>query len=622
MHRQLDGQYYCKTNTLGDGNCLWHAFVDQFSDPEIRRTVRKEVRDISPNADVFRQNVVVFARENQNDFLTDETIVEMLISDEQEAGGNRDVHTIWEEYLRKMSKPGEFATELIVKIAAIYFGKTLKSITETYVTDWHGGNEAQDPPFVIVNIGNFHFQSVRRIHKSISSASEQAPPSAKRTRFSTEQSIPSNNDEEEEDIYGTNNERTDSPSSSHEMGLKCKGCEWTDNSPKALKKLISHLRSKKGSGCREYYDFDVPESVVFACRGCKYVGPLLGSHLSRNGIKCQELYDMNAIETLSKQRKRKQHAAYNDENKEKAAEYYNRNKEEITEKMAAYYNKNKERLNLQRVVNKKKRFQNKNEEKRFIEFCRIMKNVCAYGCICCHRVLSSTNENKIKGGLDGLKRHLGEKNPMFTECILDERDLPKALRNSKEVYLCKTCDVWLTEKRKMPPMCYNNGLGVDKRPPELKDLNDLEATLIAKRILFLKIFKMPVSRWYLNKDHAIMVPNDDDTILETFDTLTFPRLPNEGGLIPVDLKRKLEYQNTHVHSYVQPKKMIKAVEVLKELNHRGYQDIKIENRYSLLSDLPESDDSDSEGEEEVLDCIERNQFDLGGSTTLMNTNQP
>ena len=96
-HHRLDGQYYCKTNTLGDGNCLWHAFVDQFSDPKIKRTVRKDVRDIPPNAGVFRQKVVEFARENHNNFLTDETIVEMLISDEQEAGGNRDVLTIWDE---------------------------------------------------------------------------------------------------------------------------------------------------------------------------------------------------------------------------------------------------------------------------------------------------------------------------------------------------------------------------------------------------------------------------------------------------------------------------------------------------------------------------------------------
>ena len=251
-----------------------------------------------------------------------------------------------------------------------------------------------------------------------------------------------------------------------------------------------------------------------------------------------------------------------------------------------------------------------------------MKNVCAYGCICCHRVMTNNKENKVKGGLDGLKRQLDEKNPeLFKKCILDKELLPKALRKAKDVYLCNTCDIWLKERQEMPPMCYNNGLGVDKRPPALKDLNDLEATLISKRILFLKIFKMPVSRWHVNNGQTVNVPIDEDTILETLDKVTtFPRLPDEAGLIAVDLKRKLEYKNTHEHSYVQPWKMVKAVEELKECNHRGYTDIRIENRYSVLADLPDRDDTDNEREEEVLDCIERNQFDLGGATTLINTN--
>ena len=297
----LDNQFYCETNTLGDGNCLWNAFVDQVSDPEIMGTLRKDVREIPPNADVYRQNVVQFARENQILFLNDRTIVEMLISDEHEAGGNRDVHTIWEDYLTKMSKPGEFATELIVKLAALYFGKTLKSITETYVTDWHGGDDAQDPPFAIVNIGNYHFQSVRRIQ-------ELAPPSAKKAKLTSDQRMPSDNDESEE--TGSTNDwehgKPVSNPSSPDIGLKCKGCEWIDNSAKARKKLISHLRSKKGSSCRVFYHNVSPESDLFACKGCKFVGPLLGSHLSRNGIKCQELYDKNAIEIISKGRKRKQ----------------------------------------------------------------------------------------------------------------------------------------------------------------------------------------------------------------------------------------------------------------------------------------------------------------------------
>ena len=115
-------------------------------------------------------------------------------------------------------------------------------------------------------------------------------------------------------------------------------------------------------------------------------------------------------------------------------------------------------------------------------------------------------------------------------------------------------------------MCYNNGLGIDPIPPELRDLNDLEATLIAKQIVFLKIFKMPVSRWHMNKDKSVLVPIDEDALLDTMNKVTsFPRLPDEAGLIPVDMKRKLDYKNNHLCSYVQPAKLVKAVKKLKEL---------------------------------------------------------
>ena len=124
-----------------------------------------EVRDIPPNANVYREKIIEFAREHQNYFLSNETITNMLISDERDAGGNRDVLTIWEDYLRRMSKPGVYATELIVVIAAAYFGKNIRLIKESYVTDWHPMpcDQAVDPPFAIVNIGDNHFQSVHRL---------------------------------------------------------------------------------------------------------------------------------------------------------------------------------------------------------------------------------------------------------------------------------------------------------------------------------------------------------------------------------------------------------------------------------------------------------------------------
>ena len=103
---------------------------------------------------------------------------------------------------------------------------------------------------------------------------------------------------------------------------------------------------------------------------------------------------------------------------------------------------------------------------------------------------------------------------------------------------------------------YKNRLEVDPIPSNLEDLNDLEEPLIARRIIFLKIFNLPVSRWYMNKDHSINIPIDEDQILNTLDAVTqFPRMPNEAGIIPVDLKRRMMYNNTHKSDLVQPTKI-------------------------------------------------------------------
>ena len=84
-----------------------------------------------------------------------------------------------------------------------------------------------------------------------------------------------------------------------------------------------------------------------------------------------------------------------------------------------------------------------------------------------------------------------------------------------------------------------NGLAIYNLDPEL-ELTELEANLIAKNIVFMKIFMLPKSRWTALKDKIINVPVRDDDIINTMTRL--PRTPNEAGLIEVDLKRKVEYK--------------------------------------------------------------------------------
>ena len=96
----LNDVYFCRSDTPGLGDCFFHAIVDQLSDKEIGESVGSLARGIPRNANVIRKSVVDFARQNQDNFLADETVLNMLQSDEDNAGGNRDLFTIWADYLR------------------------------------------------------------------------------------------------------------------------------------------------------------------------------------------------------------------------------------------------------------------------------------------------------------------------------------------------------------------------------------------------------------------------------------------------------------------------------------------------------------------------------------------
>ena len=71
------------------------------------------------------------------------------------------------------------------------------------------------------------------------------------------------------------------------------------------------------------------------------------------------------------------------------------------------------------------------------------------------------------------------------------------------------------------------------------------------------------------KDRTICVPIDNKTIEETLTQL--PRTPSGAGLVPIKLKRKLEYKNPHLQEYVNIGKIHCALESLKQAGHSEYQ---------------------------------------------------
>ena len=104
-------------------------------------------------------------------------------------------------------------------------------------------------------------------------------------------------------------------------------------------------------------------------------------------------------------------------------------------------------------------------------------------------------------------------------------------------YICHTCKKHLLKGR-MPAMSSANGLSLQHVPEDIK-LTELENNLIAKKILFQKIFQLPKSRIAAVKDKLVNIPIQEKDIFNTLEAL--PRTTANGGLVEVKLKSKQEY---------------------------------------------------------------------------------
>jgi hypothetical protein len=134
-------------------------------------------------------------------------------------------------------------------------------------------------------------------------------------------------------------------------------------------------------------------------------------------------------------------------------------------------------------------------------------------------------------------------------------------------YLCHTCKKHLVKGR-LPPMAVANDLSLVDVDENL-NLTELENNLIAKRIIFQKVFKLPKTRMAAVKDRLVNIPIGDGDVLNTLNCL--PRTPTEAGLIEVKLKRKMEYKNYHQYEYISPEKIFRALNYLRQMGNPHYQ---------------------------------------------------
>ena len=218
-------------------------------------------------------------------------------------------------------------------------------------------------------------------------------------------------------------------------------------------------------------------------------------------------------------------------------------------------------------------------------------------CQCCKRALFFKSIKVLKqNDINKLKEKCEEE---FLWKVLNGLDLS----NCTKFELCHNCFQKISSKR-MPNICVANGLQLDLIPPEL-EVTDLEQQLFAKNLLFMKIKQMPTSRMKSITDRVINVPLNDEDISATVTKL--PRLPDNAGIVAVELKRSLEMKGVHAKSYIRPKKVRNAIQKLIDIGNPFYQNIEIdEDAFAVIDENDDTDTyfscSDSSSSDEYMTC--------------------
>jgi len=187
------------------------------------------------------------------------------------------------------------------------------------------------------------------------------------------------------------------------------------------------------------------------------------------------------------------------------------------------------------------------------------KEMPEFVCTCCHRLLFKQSVVEFKQ----------EKYNLDYQVVSDAlQQRYRKLSSDGIVYTCCTCNQALKRPR-IPSQAVANRPELQEIPDTLNGLNDLERRLISLRIPFMKMLSLPRGGQKAVKGPAVNIPTKTDAI-----TTLLPRIPDNASILPVKLKRKLEYSGHYMHHTVRPQKILEALHWLK-LNNEHYKDIEI-----------------------------------------------
>ncbi len=206
------------------------------------------------------------------------------------------------------------------------------------------------------------------------------------------------------------------------------------------------------------------------------------------------------------------------------------------------------------------------------KFKKEIKQMPVFICTSCHRLL-------YKKGVQGFKRkNYDNVDKKVVDQVLAERFMKKSIDGKQ--YICHTCHRTL-KKDKVPVQSKGNFMDLDPQPEVLQGLKPCELRLISRRIPFIRLISLPRGKQKGIKGAAVNVPADLGPV-----SSLLPRLPSEAHIIPLNLKRKLEYKHSYLTDLIQPAKVMEALKYLKK-NNPLYKDLKINKQW--LNDWQQED---------------------------------
>ena len=557
--KKLDVMFILDKLTVTDGNCFTFTILQQLGRPDIFPSLDENLKDVVNRMDVlsFKQMVFEFAS-NSPEVLEKRDFMAL------------DMNEDWESYWRRMLKTGEWADMTFIHCTAWFLNMDLVIVSDACnsrnkffkVDGFLNEDNLERLQLCLGYITNTHYQSI----------------------------LPKRVDQGEIEV---------------KLPTKCPACNIEVN------QLMKHLRNKK---CKESL-------------GEARISELREIAAKESSSKCRSRYVKKGGHSASQSRyvEKGGHSAHQSRYVEKGGHSASQSRyvasgghsnaqsnyvksgghahaqaDHLNRKRTSDYDLVKKDQNAWKAKSRENNPDNQPYKKRKIETAQdrlkdfLSSSVLGpvFICLSCHIKMFRSNvvvfSKSLQEELDK-KLELDQFIPdmdVFSKVKIEQANLSAPVNYKqgdnyeKERYICKTC-VRHVKMGNLPPSSVMNGLALQQTDEELKELNlnltELESSLIAPRIIFEKILLLPKSRWTQLIDRIINIPVTNESINNTLSLL--PRTPSSAGLIPITLKRRLEYKNSHKSQLVDSDKMFRWIQKAKENNHPYYDDVSCPDSY-------------------------------------------